>query len=213
MSHLPLPHRREAPGARRRPSRRDATPTLLSKPSDQLLSVVRVSDQPPPDVPLVAPPNFLTRSFSGEPGARRACGTVAAAKITGRLVRAARRRVLRIALSSQPLRPQTSPATKSPQLAGDAGDANEPSDQRLRASLSRSRCRGPEPTPYSQSAAAGVVAARRARVARPRALHHAAALTAGRTEIQTLQPSGHDRRGIRERRCRRARAAVSAVAA
>jgi hypothetical protein len=66
MSHLPPPPRREAPGARRRSSR--GATSLLSKPSDQLLSVLRISDQPPPEMLPVAPPNFLTSFFSGGAG-------------------------------------------------------------------------------------------------------------------------------------------------
>src|SRR5215210_1925319 len=57
-----------------------------------------------------------------------------------------------------------------------------------------------------RSAAAGVVAAARARVAGARALHHAAALVAGRTELEVGANLGRDdRRGVREGRCRRLR--------
>ena len=47
---------------------------------------------------------------------------------------------------------------------------------------------------YARSAAAGVVAAARARVARARALHHAAALRAGGAEVEPDHLRGQDRR-------------------
>src|SRR4051794_9170933 len=51
----------------------------------------------------------------------------------------------------------------------------------------------------SGSAAAGVVAAARARVAGARALHHAAALVAGRAEVQADHADRDDRRRVRQR--------------
>src|SRR3954453_12226495 len=69
-----------------------------------------------------------------------------------------------------------------------------------------------------ESAAAGVVAAARARVARAGALHHAAALVAGRAEVQTDHAGRNDRGRVREGGGRRLaggrdqlRAAVAAV--
>src|SRR5450631_2699251 len=59
------------------------------------------------------------------------------------------------------------------------------------------------------SAAAGVVAAARTRVTGPGPLHHAPALAARRSEVESLQAGRHHRWRVRESRCRRARAAVA----
>src|SRR5205823_12823274 len=64
------------------------------------------------------------------------------------------------------------------------------------------------------SAAAGVVAAARARVARARALHHPAALRAGRAELERARElGGLHRRRVRQRRGGGLRAAVAPGAA
>src|SRR6059058_2474070 len=69
------------------------------------------------------------------------------------------------------------------------------------------------PAAAIRSAAAGVVAAARARVARAGALHHAAALLAGRAEVEPDEAGWDHRWGVRERDGRRLRGLRRAVAA
>src|ERR1700735_5577988 len=103
-----------------------------------------------------------------------------------------------------PPRKGDAPITKEapPSLAGLPNRPNV-------AGAERTGCRG-------RLAAAGVEPAARARVAAARALHHAATLLAGRTEVEALAQGGDDRRLVgecgRRRERRAARVPVAAVA-
>src|SRR4051812_8671499 len=85
--------------------------------------------------------------------------------------------------------------------SGSAATPERSFDQPKRAPVSR----GPfwVPVRLGGSAAAGVVPAARARVAGARALHHAAALAAGRAEVQALHLGRDDGRGVGHCRGRR----------
>ena len=146
-------------------------------------------------VPAQTPHGFKTRatrrsawsaSTRARPSSRRTSeGRGGAARCRWRGGRARRRRRGARALASRPIRtPVASVQTTKPRTCGGA------SCQSWRAQgFGRGVAASPRPRPQA-SAAAGVEPAAGARVAAARALHHPAALLAGRAEVEALAHRG-----------------------